>query len=450
LKNTAANRINLLLIFIITLSPLLSYFVVTYTTVKSGTYFFNALISLNIIILLLEAYKNKGLHVPYYLRYLFLFALYVIFSDVFIVDKAFTFTYVFKNQVLFGFLAALIIENTWLPRPYMVRLNKTLKLLFWVSILVILVQQFVDYNFLLNPHSLEELEATEEMERRFSSIYSYLGGTIYAGLTVIPVLSIIVAENTRRNKPVTIYYIAGALFSLINKSRWILVNLFLTLFARYSYKKINLTQVLKLIAAVILISIATSYVLKYFNFDVDEFVAERLLETNRGGLKEGAASTRLLAFEIFGKVYPDNPVLGKGNLNWGEGATGDKELKMLLKGRSSQIHVGFLSLFYWYGLLGTLPFIFFLYCLIKKMHATAKRLDYWGPFWGMMGFVFANLTLVHLSINIPGLLLCLVYNKFYEQPVRYKKIPDQEDEPVDEVHETGITDDSGLPRQQIV
>lgn len=415
MKHTPANRINLWLLVAIALSPVLSYFIVSFTSVKSGTYVFNALIASTMVILALESYKQGGLRFPYYLRYLALFTVYTIISDLFFAGRSFTFTYLFKNQVLFGFLAALIIENTWFPKAYMRKLTAFLKLLFWLSIVVILIQQTIDYNFLLNPHSQEELEATDEMERRFSSIYSYLGGTIYAGLTVIPLLSIIVAENLKRNKPAMIYYVAGAIFSLINKSRWILINLFITLFTKYNLRKTSLVQVFKLAGMIIVIAMTTSVTLNYFGFNLDELIAERFLETKHGGLQGGAASTRLLAFEIFGKVYPDNPVLGKGNFSWGEGATGDKELATLLKGRSSQIHVGYLSLFYWYGMLGTLPFLFFLYCLMKKLHHTARAFDCWGPYWGMMGFVAANLTLVYLNINIPGLLLCLAYNKYYEQ-----------------------------------
>lgn len=431
MRNTPANRIFLLLLITIALSPAISYFIVTFTSVKSGTYVFNALIAATATILVLESYKSGGIRFPYYLRYLALFTVYTIFSDVYFAGKSFTFTYLFKNQVLFGFLAALVIENTWFTKTYIKKLTGFLKVLFWISVVVILIQQTVDYNFLLNPHSLETVEAAEEMERRFSSIYSYLGGTIYAGLTVIPILSIIIAENLKRNKPAMIYYVAGAIFSLINKSRWILINLFITLFTKFNLRKTSIVQVFKLALMIVIVSIATSWVLGYFGFNIDELVAERLLETNRGGLKEGAASTRLLAFEIFGKVYPDNPVVGKGNLSWGEGATGDKELATLLKGRSSQIHVGYLSLFYWYGMLGTLPFLFFLYCLMKKLRNTARKLDYWGPYWGMMGLVVANLTLVHLNLNIPGLLLCLAYNKYYEQ----FKVPETSISPANQITE---------------
>lgn len=415
MQNKASNRINLLLVHTLTLSPLLSVFIVRFTAVKSGTYVFNALIAIASIIVLLEAFKNNRLRVPIYLRYLFIFCVYTVFSDIFLADKAFTFMYFFKNQLFFGFLAALVIENTDFHSGYMRKLTKLLKTIFWLSIVAILIQQFVDYNFMLNPNALEETEAADEMERRLSSIYSYLGGPLYAGLTVIPVLSILVAENAKRKKPVFSLYIAGAIFSLLNKSRWVLINLVLTIFSKFNIRKLSLVQVFKIVASIVIASVATLYVLRYFDFDIDEFVAQRLLETNHGGLQEGAASSRLLAFEIFGQVYTEHPIIGKGNLNWGEGAKGDKALSLLLRGRSSQIHVGYLSLLYWYGLLGAIPFICFLYTMMGRMRSVAKKFNYWGPFWGMMGLVFANLTLVFFHLNVPGLLLCLVYSRYYEQ-----------------------------------
>ena len=172
MRNAPANKINLSILYIIALSPVLSYFIVTFTSVKSGTYVFNALIAAGLIILLLEAYKRNGLIFPVYLRWLSLFAIYTIFSDLYLAEKTFSFTYLFKNQVLFGVFVALIVENTWYPRVYIKKLTKLLKVLFWISVVVILIQQMVDYNFMSNPNSLEELEAAGEMERRLSSIFS--------------------------------------------------------------------------------------------------------------------------------------------------------------------------------------------------------------------------------------------------------------------------------------
>ncbi|MBC8035154.1 MAG: hypothetical protein H7Y03_13470 [Chitinophagaceae bacterium] len=415
MNNSVANKINLLLVIVITLSPLLSYFVVNLFNIKSGIYFFNMVVFGAFIYMMLNCIKKGRIRFPIYLSFLLAFSVYVILSDIFIAGRSFTPTYLFKHQIMMGFFAATIIENTLFSRKYIYELTRLVKWLFWLSIAVILIQQFVNPMFMLNSNALEEFAASSDLEKRFSSIYSYFGGSLYAGLTVIPLLCIIVAENTKKNGTISIYYLAATIFSVINKSRWIIINVAISLFVKYNLKKMNLKQGIRVIGTIIVMSMSSYYVLKYFNFDIDGLIADRFLETSQGGLENGAASSRLLAFEVFGNLYPEYPVLGKGNLQWGEGAEGDLELSTMLRGRSSQIHVGYLSLFYWYGMAGALLFLAFLFFMLKKMKATARRWDYWGPYWGMMGFVFANLTLVHLNINVPGLILCLVYNKYYEQ-----------------------------------
>jgi len=403
------------LIILLTLSPLLSYFIVTMSPINSGIYFFNAIILIAFVIVISQFLVTGKINFPFYLKFLLAFSLYVIISDVFISNKEPTFFYFFKDQVLFGFFAAVIIENTNFHTSYIKKLTRLLKILFWLSVIVILFQQLVNFNFLLNPNVKEDFEATSEMDRRFASIYSYLGGPLLAGFSVIPMLGLIVAEKIKQgDKKVSVYYFAATIFSVISKSRWIIFNLLLTIFVRYNLKKFGLGSMVKIISSIVILAVVSFYTLTYLNFNIDELIQDRFLETSHGGLSKGAASSRLIAFDVFGDLYPDNPLFGKGNLKWGEGSTGDKQLEALLAGRSSQIHVGYLSLFYWYGLTGAVLFLFFLYNLIKKLRFNARRNEYWGAYWGMMGFVVANFTLVYLNINVIGLLLCLVYNKYYE------------------------------------
>ena len=411
------NSINKKLIFILATAPMISYFIVTNSSIKSGTYFFNALILFNLVLFIAGFLRHeKIIVVPFYLKLLLFFSVYTMFSDIVIAGKPFSLTYLFKHQLLFGFFAGVLIENTKFSAQFISVLTRILKIIFWLSIIAIIIQQFIDYNFLLNPNAQEDLETTDEMQRRLSSIYSYLGGSMFAGLSVLPILSTIIAEKEKKKETLSwLYIVCGAIFTLINKSRWMMINWVLCLMVTFDYRKITLSSILKFLLSTSLVCILLYQLLLYVKFDVDGFINERLLETNHGGLSEGAASSRLLAFEVFSELYPHNPVLGKGNLKFGEGATGDKELELLLKGRSSQIHVGYLSLLYWYGIAGAALFILFLVSMMKKLKRTATRHNYWGPYWGMMGFVLANVTLVFFHINVCGLLLCLVYNKYYEQ-----------------------------------
>ena len=70
-------------------------------------------------------------------------------------------------------------------------------------------------------------------------------------------------------------------------------------------------------------------------------------------MKEKSAGTRILAVYMFLEFFPENPIFGTGGVM-------KADLVRAIRGRSSQIHVGILSLFYYYGLVGGFIYLFFL------------------------------------------------------------------------------------------
>lgn len=86
---------------------------------------------------------------------------------------------------------------------------------------------------------------------------------------------------------------------------------------------------------------------------------------------------------------------------------------MLLNGRSSQIHVGYLKLFYYYGLVGGILYLTFLGLLLKRMWGIGKVSSYWGGFFAFLAFAIANLTLVKFDLFHYGLLLAILFSNFF-------------------------------------
>jgi len=93
-----------------------------------------------------------------------------------------------------------------------------------------------------------------------------------------------------------------------------------------------------------------------------------------------------------------------------------------LAGRSSQIHVGYLSLFYYYGIIGGGLYILFLYHILKDFYRSARITNMWGPFFGFMSFVIANLSLNYMRPWAIGLLLCLVFKQYFDFTTTVKRI----------------------------
>jgi hypothetical protein len=140
-------------------------------------------------------------------------------------------------------------------------------------------------------------------------------------------------------------------------------------------------------------------VLQVIGYDVGRYVQERLLDDSGG--------SRILAFEIFGRFFPDNPFFGTGQHL-------TQEVLVALSGRSSQIHVGYLSHLYTYGIVGTLMAFIFWIMIAVHLWKIAKRTGFWGGYFGFMVFLWANVTMVFYWVFTFGLALCYLFASYYE------------------------------------
>jgi len=162
--------------------------------------------------------------------------------------------------------------------------------------------------------------------------------------------------------------------------------------------------------------------LDFSGINATEILKERIFETNKKNISQTTAGTRILAFQALNKFFWDQPILGKGNIKYGMGGTGkqDYKLRSFLRGRSSQMHVGYASLLYLYGLIGAFFFLAFLISLLKKLYQTGKVMGVWAPFLGFLGFALANLTLVYFKVFEMGLILILVADRYYNGIENFK------------------------------
>jgi hypothetical protein len=84
-----------------------------------------------------------------------------------------------------------------------------------------------------------------------------------------------------------------------------------------------------------------------------------------------------------------------------------------LADRSSQIHVGYLSLLFYYGIIGGLLYFGFVYYFTKSLYSRAKVHGYFSPFYSWIGFLMANLTLSYFIPYEAGIFLVLLLDKYY-------------------------------------
>lgn len=360
--------------------------------------------------------NNQKIHIPKYLWYYMAFVLYTILSDVILVGKTINIKYLYSNYMITAILSLIMIENTFVTTKFLKVLNRLAFFIVMVAFVTILIQQFYKADFFvdLNKENVFDFLNTIDSGQRLPSIYSWIG-LLEVGFSFLPFLAILIDKSLYKKK---VYlwglFIIGFIFVLFTKNRWVMVNYIILLlipfvFFRKSLGKLVLNTML--ISLVVVFSLSIS---SYFGAPVYDIIENRILEKSKGGLEQGSASTRILAFYVFGQLYPEHPIFGKGDFHAFDVRTDkDYELAKQLGGRSSQIHVGYLSLLYYYGLVGGALFILALYHLMKRLYTRARLSKHWATYFSVLGFVLANFTLVDFNLFHAGLLIIIVYDNFY-------------------------------------
>lgn len=340
-------------------------------------------------------------------------------------DRTFEIKYLFSNTLIGGFNFLFIIENIVIPKKYYDFILSVSWKILLIAVLVIVIQQAIDPSFFLRMDSgeLGFITEADQTESRLFSIYSWSGGFTAIGFGFVPIFILIVEHLYRNKKKIVIWIILGLIFSLLTKARWIMLNTLLVFPLFFIDKNVKLKNSLKYIILVPVIAVSSFYILESTGIDIEGIINSRILESDKRNLNEKTASTRLLAFKAFNELYWDNPFFGKGNIKYGMAAPEGKQdykLSRFLRGRSSQIHVGYLSLFYLYGLVGAILFLSFLYLLLKRLYYDAKKTNVWAPFLGFLGFAVANLTLVSFEFFHMGFIIAFLANKYYMQEINNK------------------------------
>jgi O-Antigen ligase len=403
---------------VLLLGPFLSYF----TDESLGHDF---LFSVAVIIyfvfaflILLALAEGAAVNIPLYLWFFLAFTIYTILSDVFIKGKPIDLKYLYSNAYLPAAILMIIIESVHFSERY-VKLTLCISLgTVLVSVIVILMQQIVNPQFLANP-GLIRMWGASGVDMRMPSIYSWLS-PVSIGFTFVSLLAVVMDDFLYSGKKKSSYFLLflGFVYSFITKARWILVNCFLLvfLFWQYQQEKNRFARSLFVVGLSALLFWSSVEVLSSFNVPVANIIEQRYLESRTGGVGTGSSSTRILAFVIFTELFPQHPIFGVGRTGIGSGNVNENpELAAALTGRSSQIHVGYLSLFFYYGIVGGILYLLFVYFLMRRLYMVSKETQRWGAYFAILGFLLANLTLVYLTLYEVGIITSLVYYKYSSQ-----------------------------------
>lgn len=406
-----------LIVILVTLLPFVNYATIHLVgRDSSAILFFLALVAIYFLFL-----QKGNLMLSYYLIAYGFFVLYTVFSDVFIVSKNFDLQYIRNNRFITSFLLLVIIDNLHIPEKFGNLILKGMVFTVTASVFVLFVQRFMDMTFFLD---MEKFNAWKEYnlplrEYRLPSIFSWVETNMAFGLCFMPLMALIIGVSYKHG--VKLFYIYGLYIisfavTFINRSRITIVLALSLLLLHVVYKGIKIKNLFFLMIFLV-ISIATVYyTLETLGVDAKRIVQEDILDKDSGGIAEGSAGTRILAFSIFAEIFPDHPVWGRGNfLHRYDNGKEDVELKRLLGNRTYQIHVGYLSLLVYYGIFGGAIYLLSLVLLSYKLLRDARFTGYWAPLTGWIMFLLNLWTDVFLSLDIMSIVLILFFNNYYLQ-----------------------------------
>ena len=315
--------------------------------------------------------------------------------------------YFYANDLVASGLGLFVAVNIQLKVSQLKRVIHAMTLVVVFASLVSIIQFFYP-EFLFNrTEGYQYVEA--KFQNRIWSIYSW---TVFVdiGFSFLSFISIIFGVGMLVSKRKYSLLFLGFLISLLNGSRWVILNSILISFQDFLGSRNRFARLLKYSIYLVGLLLLVGLSLLALGVDLKVLVFERLFQNS--------ASTRLVALEVFLDQFPKAPILGTGGVY-------TEETKRLIAGRSSQIHVGFLALFYLYGIVGGLIFLSFMYTIMRKLGSVARKTGYWGSYYSFLGLFVANITLVSFEIFYHGLFLAIIFHNFFERNshLHFKKAP---------------------------
>ena len=365
------------------------------------------------VFVLVRAYQNQRLELPVYFNIYALFVLYTIITNFLMTDlpaeAGSTLKYFYSNYLVTSVFGLFVAVNINLN---IVWLRKVIQIMVAVVVLATLTSiiQFFKPDFLVNSTNEEALEmAIAQYGDRKWSIYSW---TIYVdiGFSFLSYVSIIFGIGIVFSRRKYWLIFAGFLVSLLNGSRWVLLNSIIISLQDFLGTRNRFGQFIQYILYTVALTALVYVSLVAIGVDLNKLVYERLFQES--------ASTRFLALEVFLDQYPKAPIFGTG---------GDytEETKRLIAGKSSQIHVGYLAIFYLYGIIGGLMFISFMYFILRRMARVAKKTGFWGSYYALFGLMLANVTLVTFGAHYHGILMAVIVHNFFKRNAHQIKPADK-------------------------
>ncbi len=344
---------------------------------------------------------------PKYLVFFMFFTIYSVCS-VYVNDLVPSYTnslkFFFSNRNVLAFLLFFVIENTHFDESFIRIISRNIFIVMIVSLLFSLVQ-FRHPSFFVAQYIIENTTNENYLsEDRIFSIYSWIDLNSL-GITFPILISIMLSLYSHKKMAFPVIILSAIIVSFLTKARYVMISTIIVFSQLFFTAKITFNKkisILLIFVGSIMISISVA---KAMGYNIQQVIDERILEKSTN---MGSASARVLSYYVFLKVFPENPFLGVGPQT-------SNEVVRLLGGRAPIIHVGYLSYLYFYGIAGCLFLFLAIFFMLRRAWLIGTKNEFWAGFYGLIAFCFANTTMVYFNFSEMGIVLIIIYLRYYSE-----------------------------------
>ncbi|HEY5125370.1 MAG TPA: O-antigen ligase family protein [Ignavibacteria bacterium] len=360
------------------------------------------LLLIPIAVYLVIAKKTKF---PKYLIFFSIFTIYhltsVFINDLVPLDTNWLY-FILSDPNFLACVFFFIIENSHFDEKFIRKLNRCILTVVVISLIVSIIQIKFPY-FFVNPILYTNKDYVHYIEQgRIFSIFSWIDLNSL-GVSFPIMISILLSINSTENITFPATLISGIVVSFLTRARYVMMSALIVFSQLFFVSKIDIRKKIYILllagcSIIVLITVARAY-----DFNIQQVIEDRILEKTTD---LASARARVASYEVFLIKFPEHPIFGVGPIT-------RLDVVQLLRGRAPIIHIGYLSYLYFYGIVGSLFIFISIFLLLKKAWTVGKKYLFWGGFYGLLSFCFANITFVYFNLSEMGIILAVIYIKYF-------------------------------------
>ncbi len=328
------------------------------------------------------------------------------------IDQIGWFRYLYRSQVPFILSNLILLENYIINERFLSYFKKIFVVTVIIGVVFSTIQLLINPYFFVPSHYEEYFRTTilyagtdVSLTVKYFSVFGYTELN-ELGFSFIPlVFAFLGVKIAQKEKDYYLFLGLSFVIILFSNSRYaqLSIIIFLVMLVYGNRKKV--TNYFKFILVSFIIVMVGFYVLDVLNISFADYRDQRLFSKT--------SDDRVNAFYDFGYYFNKNILFGLGyepTLYFKEG------------GGMPILHVGYLSHTAAYGIFGSFLLFSIWIMLLIKFYKTGKNKEFYGGFFMMIFFLFANMTLPRYDLFSYGIVYTIMINNYYE------RLPEEESE----------------------